>query len=279
VAIPPYRYHRREEHETMPLLPPWTAVGRKTIGMLLSAACMAAAGAEPCRAQATGASSGVSIPAWVPIYPGAKVGTITSSSPGVQVTIWFSVSTSDPCARVTKFYEDRLTSAGFSLVRGTTRNGCIGTLRAHDSMGREINLDGGEMPSGTRYGLEVTELSDTRQSSRPGPGPRQVGRVGGSEIPQWLPVYRQWAPRNVETRQSGRDSFVSFTFDSRDDARSILMWYQDQLRGAGFNVSMDTAGTNGALRSNTRDNRRSLKIEVSATGGKNVVLLEAREER
>jgi hypothetical protein len=34
-----------------------------------------------------------------------------------------------------------------------------------------------------------------------------------------------------------------------------------------------------ALRSNTRDNRRSLKIEVSATGGKSVVLLEAREER
>jgi hypothetical protein len=42
---------------------------------------------------------------------------------------------------------------------------------------------------------------------------------------------------------------------------------------------MDVAGTNGALRSNTRDNNRAVKIEVSAAGGQNVVLMEIREQR
>jgi hypothetical protein len=40
---------------------------------------------------------------------------------------------------------------------------------------------------------------------------------------------------------------------------------------------MDVAGTNGPLRSNTADNSRAVKIEVSAAGGQNVVLFELRD--
>jgi hypothetical protein len=270
----------------MPLLPPLStisqifAVKRWATGTLLAISFMAGAGVEQCQAQSSaGTSSKVSIPAWVPIYPGAKVGVAKTSSPGVQTTIWFTVSTDDPCARVTKFYEERLTLAGFSIVRGSMGDGCVGTLRAHDPAGREINLSGGKMVSGTRYELEVTQLSGADQSSRPAYGRRQDSSAGNGEIPSWVPIYRQWAPRNISTRQSGRDYFVSFTFNTHDDARSILSWYQDQLRQAGLRADMDVAGSAGALRSSTRDNRRALKIEVSASGSQNVVLLEVREER
>jgi hypothetical protein len=45
----------------------------------------------------------------------------------------------------------------------------------------------------------------------------------------------------------------------------------------GFTVSMDVFGTNGALRSNTRDQSRAVKIELSAAGGQNVVVFEIRD--
>jgi hypothetical protein len=40
---------------------------------------------------------------------------------------------------------------------------------------------------------------------------------------------------------------------------------------------MDVFGTNGALRSNTRDQSRAVKIELSAAGGQNVVVFEIRD--
>ncbi|MDQ1469721.1 MAG: hypothetical protein QOJ99_1201 [Bryobacterales bacterium] len=145
-----------------------------------------------------------------------------------------------------------------------------------------MNLTGGVSVRGTEYEVEVVERGAAQgadQPSRPASGTRQESGTASGGIPAWLPVYPRWAPQNVSVRQSGPEYFISFNFTSRDDARSILSWYQDRLRQAGFSVSMDVAGTNGALRSNTRDNNRAVKIEVSAAGGQNVVLMEIREQR
>jgi hypothetical protein len=59
----------------------------------------------------------------------------------------------------------------------------------------------------------------------------------------------------------------------------FLSWYQDRLRQMGFNVSMDVFDTKGALRSNTRDQSYAVKIDVSAAGGQNVVVLDVRDGR
>jgi hypothetical protein len=59
--------------------------------------------------------------------------------------------------------------------------------------------------------------------------------------------------------------------------RTLLGWYQNRLRQAGFEASVDVAGNNGVLRSHTRDNDRDLKIEVSVTGGQNVAMFEVRD--
>jgi hypothetical protein len=270
----------------MPLPPLLTAlsrmfaVKRPLTGTLLAISFVAGAGGQQHQPKtSSGSSSQVSIPAWVPVYPGAKVGVPTSSQGRTELNIWFTISTGDPCNRVWRFYEERLNLAGFSVVKGTQRDGCVIVLESHDPAGRKVNLSGGSFANGTRYQVEVVQLSDGDRSGQPGNGTRKDSTTVNSGIPSWLPVYPQSAPRNLQARQSGPEYFVSFTFTTRDDARSILSWYQDKLRQMGFRVDMDVAGTAGALRSNTRDNSRAVKIEVSAAGGQNVVLLEVRDQK
>jgi hypothetical protein len=258
-------------------------------GTLLAIVVIAGAGAQQRRAQTSaGTSSQVSIPAWVPIYPGARVGVPRSDSGGVERTIWFKILTDDPCERVGRFYEERLNLAGFSVVKsGPNEDRCVGVLQSHDAAGRKVNLSGGILIQErggrpvkvTEYEVEVIQLTGPTQPARPTDGIRQDNSSAHGRIPPWVPAYPRAVPQNFSARQSGREYFVSFTFTTRDDARSILSWYQDRLRQTGFTVTMDVVGTAGALRSNTRDNSRALKIEVSAAGGQNVALFEVREQR
>jgi hypothetical protein len=251
---------------------------------------LAGAGAQQLPAQTSPVNgSAVSIPAWVPIYPGANVGVATSDRGGVETTIRFKILTGDPCERVGRFYEERLNLAGFSVVKsGPDQNRCIAVFQSHNPAGtRKVNLTGGILIQErggkpvqmTRYEVEVIQLRETGQSGGPNYGTGQNTKTGNGPIPPWVPSYPHAVPQNVSDRQSAGEHFVSFTFTTRDDARTILSWYQDRLRQTGFTVSMDVAGTAGALRSNTRDNSRALKIEVSAAGGQNVALFEVREQR
>ena len=244
--------------------------------------------AGPAAQQSSAQSSPVSIPAWVPIYPGARVDAPRSARGRVERTMWFNIMTSDSCERVVRFYEEKLNLAGFSLVKGFgDQDGCTG-VQAHNAPGsRKVNLTGGMVVRENRgrpvkvteYEVEVTELTDSGQSGPQGNGVRQENGSTHSAIPQWVPSYPRAVPRNISAKQSGREYFLSFTFTTTDNAQSILSWYQDRLRQSGFTVNMDVFGTNGALRSNTRDNSRALKIEVSAAGGQNVALFEVREQR
>ena len=230
------------------------------------------------QAQAQVSAGTAVIPAWVPIYPGAKVSAPTSKQARNELNLWFTITTSDPCSKVWRFYEERLTHTGFSIVKGPRRDeDCVGVLESHNASGtRLINLTGGSLVKGTRYTVEVVQRN-ADQTARQGDGPRQDKSATKNEIPAWVPAYPRWIPRNIEGRQSGSDYSLSFTFTSRDDIRSILAWYQDKLRQIGFRVDMDVIGTKGVLRSSTRDNKRALKIEVSSSGGQNVVLLDIRE--
>src|ERR1035437_822214 len=245
--------------------------------------------AGPAAQQRSAQSSPVSIPAWVPIYPGARVDAPRSARGRVERTMWFKVMTSDSCERVVRFYEEKLNLAGFSVVKGVhDQDGCTGVLQSHNAPGtRKVNLSGGMLVQENRgrpvkvtdYAVEVIELTASGQSGPQGNGVRQENGSTHSAIPQWVPPYPRTVPRNISAKQSGREYFLSFTFTTPDNAQSILSWYQDRLRQSGFTVNMDVFGTNGALRSNTRDNSRALKIEVSAAGGQNVALFEVREQR
>jgi hypothetical protein len=211
------------------------------------------------------------VPSWVPIYPGAKITDVQFKPGRVQSHLAFRISTRDACRRVSQFYEDRLTTAGFSLVKGSSDQGCIGVMQSHDgSHTRNLNLSGGMTVRGTEFQVEVTELADSADAGRTA--------VPKGTIPSWVPLYPQaTSPKNLASHRSARETFTTFTIETRTDVRTLLGWYQNRLRQAGFEASMDVAGNNGVLRSHTRDNDRDLKIEVSMTGGQNVAMFEVRD--
>jgi hypothetical protein len=224
------------------------------------------------------------IPAWIPIYPGGKVEDITSNPSGGESYLWFTVSTRDACGRVWRFYDEKLKLAGFSVITGPIGDDCPNTIRAHGPRG-EVNLSGGLRISydsrgnpvrNTDYGFEVVQRGNSNASSMPRGGPP---RDGGGRIPAWVPAYPGAVPLDISGQRDGRENFVTFRFNSRDDTRHILSWYQQRLTQLGFNVSMDVFDTKGALRSNTRDQSRAVKIDVSAAGGQNVVVFEVRDGR
>jgi hypothetical protein len=227
------------------------------------------------------------VPAWIPIYPGAKVADIKSQPGGTESYLWFTVSTRDACGRVWRFYDEKLKLAGFNVVTGAIGDDCPNVIRAHTARGeREVNLSGGLRISydsrgnpvrNTEYGFEVVQRGNANAGSMPSGGARQDTAGGG--IPAWVPAYPGSVPQGISAQRDGRENFVSFRFTSRDDARRILSWYQDRLRQMGFTVSMDVFDTKGALRSNTRDQSRAVKIDLSAAGGQNVVVLEIRDGR
>jgi hypothetical protein len=227
------------------------------------------------------------IPAWIPIYPGAKVTDTKSQPGGTESYLWFTISTRDACGRVWRFYDEKLKLAGFNVVTDTIADDCPNVIRAHTARGeREVNLSGGLRISynssgnpvrNTEYGLEVVQRGSASGGSIPRGGARQD--TASDRIPAWVPAYPGSVPQGISGRREGRENSVSFRFTSRDDTRRILSWYQDRLRQMGFTVSMDLFGTNGALRSNTRDQSRAVKIDLSAAGGQNVVVLEIRDGR
>jgi hypothetical protein len=214
-------------------------------------------------------SSGVAMPRWVPVYPGAKV-EVDSHYPNTKSEMQFVLTTPDACKQVVAFYEKRLTLAGLSIVSGgPDQEGCVHVMNSHDALGsRAVNLSGGRRMSFTEFSIEVVQRDEARQ----------VG-AADARIPAWVPVYPRWKPQNVSARESGPERFLSFTFTTGDNAQTILSWYQERLRQAGFRADMDVVGTNGALRSNTRDNGHYLKIEVARAGGVNVVSMEIRDRR
>ncbi len=226
------------------------------------------------------AASDSVIPAWVPVYPGSKVTVSRTQQAGTESYLWFTVLTRDVCGRVWRFYDEKLKLAGFSVVL-STRSGdedCVHVMRAHTAGGeREVNLSGGPRITysagnpvrNTEYEVEVVQ--------RGGSGTRQKEEAANGSIPTWLPAYPGWVPQGISAKRDGAETFISFRFTSRDDAKRILSWFQEKLRQMGFNVSMDVFGTNGALRSNTRDQSRAVKIEVSAAGAQNVVLMEIQD--
>jgi len=223
--------------------------------------------------------SSVVIPNWVPIYPGAKVTGGTSKQTRTEYYIWFTISTNDNCQQVFSFYERQLNLAGFSVVKGNNDGeGCMGVLESHGAGGtRSVNLTGGAMTSGTRFGIEVVQRNVGGQIERPRGASQDGDAAVEARIPAWVPVYPGWTPENLSLRQSGPEVFLSFTFTTGDEIRKVLSWYEEKLRQEGFRVSMDVVGPSGALRSNTADNHRSLKIEASNAGPRNVIMFDVRD--
>lgn len=86
-----------------------------------------------------GASSGGSLPSWLPTYPGTTpVGNMTAETPTGKSTT-FSFKTSDAPEKVLDFYKKELQSAGFELPTTVTQADG-GMIMAQDGEKRQVVL-------------------------------------------------------------------------------------------------------------------------------------------
>lgn len=93
-----------------------------------------------------------------------------------------------------------------------------------------------------------------------------------SGVPDWVPIYPGAKVSSVETRKAGIETYTIFKLDTSADCYKVVLWYHEQMRLAGFNVSNPatplpdhcTAGVGG----NGPGHTRSFRLYGGgATGG------------
>jgi hypothetical protein len=74
-------------------------------------------------------------------------------------------------------------------------------------------------------------------------------KFGGSAVsaPSWVPAYPGSSPQNTMSSATAEGSQNTFTFKSKDPASTIITFYSDQLKAAGFTIDMTTTTEQGGL--------------------------------
>jgi hypothetical protein len=75
----------------------------------------------------------------------------------------------------------------------------------------------------------------------------KYGNAAGNNVPSWVPAYPGWAPQGTISATNAEGSQNTFSFKSTDPASKILSFYSDQLKAAGFTISMTTTSDQGGL--------------------------------
>jgi len=75
----------------------------------------------------------------------------------------------------------------------------------------------------------------------------QYGNSTGNNVPSWVPVYPGSHPQGLISATNADGSQNTFSFKSPDPASKILSFYTDQLKAAGFTISMTTTTEQGGL--------------------------------
>ena len=210
------------------------------------------------------------IPDWFPIYPGGKIVKVESHNNGPMESVQrFTISNiAADCVKATDWYDEKLKLAGFTVVKyaGYTNGYCSSNLNADgpgNVHGIRMSGDGGNPSS-----LNV----DAVTRDMPGAGPQGAGKA-----PAWLPQYPGSAPANFVATDSGPEHRIEFNFTTADDAPKIIGWYNQQLRGAGFDIASAGAPDLDYGRLSASKAASIVSIRVEPAGGKRAVFIETRD--
>lgn len=100
----------------------------------------------------------------------------------------------------------------------------------------------------------------------------KIGGSAGNKMPDWVPVYPGSSPEGSYSVQSSEGNSGAFTFKTSDAASKVTSYYQDQLRAAGFNVTLVSSGDQGGMLSaEDADKKRTIVVTASASGGTTTV--------
>jgi hypothetical protein len=97
---------------------------------------------------------------------------------------------------------------------------------------------------GKQSALSIDNNGFTAQSPD---GTVKFGGAAAGSAPAWVPAYPGSSPQNTMSSTTPEGSQNTFTFKSKDSASTILTFYSDQLKAAGFNINMTTNTDQGGL--------------------------------
>ncbi|MFI5114893.1 MAG: hypothetical protein ACHP7J_07090 [Terriglobales bacterium] len=105
-----------------------------------------------------------------------------------------------------------------------------------------ITDENGKTTSLTATG-EGANVSMEMKSSE---GTMKIGS-GADKAPDWVPVYPGSSPQSTFSSSTGAEQTGSYTFVTKDPADTVISFYGDSLKSAGFAVSNMTSNSDGKV--------------------------------
>jgi hypothetical protein len=108
----------------------------------------------------------------------------------------------------------------------------------------------------------------------------KIGASAANKMPDWVPVYPGSSPEGSYSVQSTDGSSGSFSFKTADAASKVTSYYQDQLRSAGFNVTLVSSGDQGGMLSaEDAGKKRTIIITAGASDGTTTASVTVNEKK
>lgn len=91
----------------------------------------------------------------------------------------------------------------------------------------------------------------------------KYGNTTGNNVPSWVPVYPGSTPEGLVSATNADGAQNTFSFKSKDPATKILAFYSDQLKAAGFTITLTTTSDQGGLvQANDADKKHVINVMV-----------------
>jgi hypothetical protein len=137
-----------------------------------------------------------------------------------------------------------------------------------DDQGKEVTVS--TQGDGTSGSVKV-------QSSE---GTVQFGGGAGNKAPAWVPVYPGSAPQGTVTADTPEGASNTVVFNTKDSASKVLSFYQDQLKSAGFNVTLVSSSDQGGIvQAEDASKKRTIMVTVGTSGDGTQATIHALEKK
>lgn len=107
-------------------------------------------------------------------------------------------------------------------------------------------------------------------------GTVKFGAGAEAKIPAWAPAYPGVNPQANFSMQGGDGASGSFQFTTKDSAKSVLSFYEQRLKSAGFGITSNFTGntdtaSGGMISAEDTATKRTLVITVGTENGETAV--------
>lgn len=125
------------------------------------------------------------------------------------------------------------------------------------------------MTGGDGQEVKITASGDDKSGSvtlQSADGTVKLGAASGTAVPSWVPIYPDSAPENMSSAQTPQGDTNIFGFKTKDSPGKVISYYQDQLKSAGFSMTMVSSGEQGGMvQADNSSKQRSLIVSVSSS--------------